>query len=232
MPGPLPQAHRTSRGPRDTGRPPAPRCRSLAARHLGRALAALLATAASAAGAQATLTLYGGARGGGEFEDANDRSRVYSLDGGASAAASLDWPLADGRQGQLFYSFQRSALPGAALGQPGEVKLNVSHLHLGGRAFFDGSAAAGGGYVVGGLGASLFSPGLSGLSDEWRPSMNLGVGYEWPLAPHIALRTELRGYLSLIDSRGGFFCSGGCVVSIRGNSLTQVEGLLGLSIGF
>jgi hypothetical protein len=52
------------------------------------------------------------------------------------------------------------------------------------------------------------------------------------LARNVSLRTELRGYLSLINSSGDFFCSGGCVVSIRGKTLGQAEGLLGLSIGF
>jgi hypothetical protein len=196
------------------------------------ALALTLATGASVAAAQNTVTLYGGARGGGEFENANASSESYSLDSGAAVSASVDWLLADGRQGQVFYSFQRSALPGAAFGQAGDVTVNISYLHLGGRSFFDGSAAAGGAYVVGGIGATFLSPGLSGLSDELRPSINVGVGYQWPLAPNVALRAELRGYATLINSEGGFFCSGGCVISIRGSSMVQAEGLLGLSIGF
>ena len=90
----------------------------------------------------------------------------------------------------------------------------------------------GGGYVVGGLGATFFSPGLGGLSDEIRPSANVGVGWQWPLARNVALRTELRGYLTLINSSGQFFCSGGCVVSIRGNTVLQAEAMVGMSIGF
>jgi hypothetical protein len=62
--------------------------------------------------------------------------------------------------------------------------------------------------------------------------MNLGIGYQWMLAKQVAFRTEVRGYLTLINSSGGFFCSGGCVVSIRGDSLVQVEGMAGLSLGF
>ena len=213
------------------GSPPAPRC-PVPKRLLRAGLALTLAAVASAAAAQTSVTLYGGARGGGEFENANSSSESYSLDSGATLSASVDWLLPDGRQGQVFYSFQRSALPGAAFGQAGEVTVNISYLHLGGRAFFDGSAFAGGAYVVGGIGATLLSPGLSGLSDEIRPSINVGVGYQWPLAPNISLRAELRGYATLINSEGGFFCSGGCVVSIRGNSMVQAEGLLGLSIGF
>lgn len=195
-------------------------------------LALTLASGASVAAAQTSVTLYGGARGGGEFENANASSESYSLDSGAAVSASVDWLLGDGRQGQVFYSFQRSALPGAAFGQTGDVTVNISYLHLGGRSFFDGSAAAGGAYVVGGIGATFLSPGMSGLSDEIRPSINVGVGYQWPLASNISLRAELRGYATLINSEGGFFCSGGCVISIRGNSMVQAEGLLGLSIGF
>ena len=191
----------------------------------------LLVTAASA-GAQTTLTLYGGARGGGDFEDASGNGNTFRLDSGAAASASIDWQLDDGRQGQVLFSFQRSALPGKAFGQASEVAVNIGYLHLGGRVFFEGDARHGGGYVGGGRGATFFSPGLAGLSDEVRPSGNIGIGWQWTLAPNVALRTELRGYLSLINASGGFFCSGGCVVSIRGKTLTQAEGLLGVSIGF
>jgi hypothetical protein len=201
--------------------------------HLARsALVAGLAISATTAVAQTSITLYGGARAGGEFEDAGGNGNVFKLKSGAAASASVDWQFSDGSQGQVFYSYQRSALPGQAFGQPAEVAVNISYLHLGGRVFFEGDARQGGGYVVGGLGATFFSPGLGGFSDEVRPSANAGVGWQWPLARNVALRTELRGYLSLINSTGQFFCSGGCVVSIRGDSLVQVEGMLGLSIGF
>jgi hypothetical protein len=220
-----PGAHET------TGAPAAGRCSPLI-RLLRGGFALSLAAGASVAAAQTTVTLYGGARGGGEFENASTSSESYSLDSGAVVSASVDWMLRDGRQAQVFYSFQRSALPGAAFGQAGEVTVNVSYLHFGGRVFFDGGVPSGGAYLVGGIGAAFLSPGQSGLSDEIRPSINIGVGYQWPLSASIALRAELRGYATLINSEGGFFCSGGCVVSIRGNSLVQGEGLLGLSIGF
>jgi hypothetical protein len=186
----------------------------------------------SAAQAQAVVTLYGGARGGGEFSDENDVDTTFKLDNGAAVSASVDWNLADGRQAQVFYSFQRTALPGAAFGQTDDVDLDVSYLHVGGRVFFDGSVATGGGYVVGGLGITYFSPGLGGYSNELRPSMNVGVGYEWMLATKVSLRTELRGYVTLIDSSGGFFCSGGCVVAIGGDAMVQAEAMVGLSFAF
>jgi hypothetical protein len=196
------------------------------------ALAAGLALAASASSAQGVLTLYGGARAGGEFTNQSAGDTAIKLDSGAAGALSFDWTLADGRQAQAFYSFQRSALPGSALNQADDVAVNISYLHLGGRVFFEGIHVTDGAYLVGGLGITHLSPGLGGLSSEVRPSLNLGLGYQWMLSRQVALRGELRGYATLINSSGGFFCSGGCVVSIRGDTMTQVEGLLGLSFAF
>ena len=195
------------------------------------AIAVALAIAASTSAAQGVVTLYGGVRGGGDFIDDNT-GMVVELDSGAAVSLSLDWPLSDGRQGQIFYSFQRSALPGSVLNQAGDVSVNINYLHAGGRVFFHGTHATSAGYVVGGLGITYFSPSLGGLSSEVRPSANLGIGYQWMLSKQVSLRTELRGYLTLVNSNGGFLCSGGCVVSIRGDTMTEVEGLLGLSFTF
>ena len=71
----------------------------------------------------------------------------------------------------------------------------------------DGTAAAGGGKLP----------------------MNIGVGYQWPVGGTLAVRVEARGYATLVNSTGGVFCSGGCVVSIKGDTVTQGELMLGLS---
>jgi hypothetical protein len=195
-------------------------------------IAAALALASSTALAQGAVTLYGGVRSGGDFTDQNANDASVNLKSGAAAALSYDWALDDGRQAQVFYSFQRSALPGSVASQPSDIAVNVSYLHIGGRVFFDGTQSTSGSYLVGGLGITHFAPSLDGLSSEVRPSMNVGLGHQWLLSRQLALRTELRGYLTLVNSSGGFFCSGGCVVAIRGDTMLQVEGMLGLSYGF
>jgi hypothetical protein len=200
---------------------------------VGSAIATGLALASFASAAQSAVTLYGGARGGGEFNDQNAGDAVVKLESGATASLSFDWLLPDGRQAQLFYSFQRSALPGSVLKRTSDIAVNISYLHAGGRVFFDGTEATSGSYLVGGLGITYLSPSLDGLSSEVRPSLNVGLGYQWVLSRQLALRTEARGYATLIHSNGGFFCSsGGCAVSIRGDTMLQVEGLLGLSFAF
>ena len=202
-------------------------------RGLGPAIvAAALMAVGSEVGAEGVVTLYGGARSGGEFFDERAGGAQVALASGGAMSASVDWPLADGRQAQLFTSYQRSALPGSVARQPGEIDLRVSYVHLGGRVFFDGTGAVSGPYLVGGLGLTHLTPGLDGLAAEVRPSANLGLGFEWRLAPQVALRAEMRGYLTLVNSSGGFFCSGGCVVAIRGDTMTQFEGLLGLAFSF
>ena len=198
-------------------------------------LVAALAALPAAASAQSALTLYGGYRGGGGFDDAVT-GRSIDLKEAGSVAASIDLPLDARSRYQFFLSHQKSKFQAAA--QSGTSaspidgqSVSVTYFHVGGTLFVDGQVGRGV-YVVGGLGATLFSPGLNGYSDEWRPSANLGIGYEWPLAQSVSLRFEARGYLTLVNSEGGMFCSGGCVVSIKGDSFTQGEALLGLSARF
>lgn len=197
--------------------------------HLATAAVISMAAAAPAA-AQNAVTLYGGYRGGGSFEQSTSPNTSVDLQSSAAFSASLDWGLDAARQVQVFASYQSTDIPAYGNAAPA-VPLTVSYLHLGGTNFFEGAIGRGA-YLVGGLGVTRMSPGLAGLSDEYRPSMNLGLGYQLPLAPSFALRFELRGYLTLVNSNANLFCSGGCVVTLRGDALTQAEAMVGLSFGF
>ncbi|MBL8351841.1 MAG: hypothetical protein JNL87_16200 [Burkholderiaceae bacterium] len=193
---------------------------------------ALAATAAP--GSDNAVTLYGAWRSGGGFTDSGSQQSL-DLASSAAGAISLDFALDASRQVQWYVSHQRTEVDLRAATKPASapdtLPLQLTYLHLGGTNFFEGQRGKGP-YVVGGLGLTLFSPGLAGLSNEVRPSMNLGLGWQWPLGSSIALRAEARGYLTLVNSHSGFFCSGGCVVSIQGDTLTQGEVQLGLSFGF
>jgi hypothetical protein len=192
--------------------------------------AALLALApALPAAAQNSITLYGGWRGGGSLQQDTSPFDSISLKSSASGSIALDFGLDAMRQVQVFASYQSTDL--AATATTPALPMTLGYLHLGGTNYFEGTVGRGA-YVVGGLGVTRLSPGLSGLSDEYRPSLNLGLGYQWPIAGALSLRAELRGYFTLINSSGGLFCSGGCVVAVKGDALTQVEGLLGLNLAF
>lgn len=195
----------------------------------------LIALCALPARAQNAVTLYGGYAWGGSFEQTGDTASTADLGSSAAGAAALDWKLDAARNMQLFASFQRATMdlpPGAvAPGGPNAVSLNLSYLHIGGSNFFEGVAGRGA-YLAGGLGATFMSPGSDGLSSEVRPSLSIALGYEYMVNPSLALRAELRGFATLINSNGGFFCSGGCVVALQGDALVQGQALLGLSLRY
>jgi hypothetical protein len=197
----------------------------------------LLALGCDAAQAQGnSITLYGAYREGGGFTEANS-GQSLSVEGSGAGAISLDWALDGRRQWQIYLSRQNTHLVAAPSTTPTPAPLatpfplSVTYLHIGGSYFFDGPVGQGP-YVVGGLGATLFQPGLGGYASELRASMNLGLGYQIPLGERVALRTEVRGYLTAVNSSSYLFCSGGCVLAIQGDALTQAELVLGVSFRY
>ena len=194
----------------------------------------LLAAAAGSSAAQSrdnALTLYAAYRDGGSFIDATTGNKL-PIEASGAGAISLDLGLDASRQLQLFVSRQSSQISvGQAGAVPGKLPLKVTYMHIGGTSFLEGRIGRGA-YVVGGLGATLFEPGSEGFENELRASMNLGIGYQLPLGERMALRIEARGYATLVNSSGGFFCSGGCTISIKGDTMTQGEVQLGLSFRF
>jgi len=195
----------------------------------------LLLFAASGAAAQMTpltssnVTVYGGYRTGGRLTDTADNSTVV-VDEHSSYAVALDLALDPGRQIEIFYGHQKSALSSTGLaGAVDRVPISIDYLHIGGTSFVDQSIS--GIYIVGGIGVARAAPDFSGLHAVTRPSMNLGLGYLLPLAGNLGLRFEARGYGILINSEGGLFCGGnsGCVVSISGDALYQTDFFVGVS---
>jgi hypothetical protein len=203
-------------------------------------LVLVLALAAGSSFGQAkdnALTLYAAYRDGGSFTDVNSGSELR-IEASGAASLSLDWRLDASRQLQLFLSRQSSQMgtgqatpvpPGSVV--PTKFPLRVTYLHLGGTSFLEGSIGQGV-YLVGGLGATLFEPGVDGFENELRPSINLGIGYQLPLGESVALRFEARGYATLVNSDSGVFCSGGCVISIKGDTVTQGDVQIGLSFRY
>jgi len=196
--------------------------------------AAAMLVAAHTAHAQNAVTLYGGARTGSGFEQATTPPASVDMDTSGAFSLGIEWPYDARRPLQLLLSHQRTRLqlaPTTTGASPTELPLNVSYVHLGGLNYF-GDLANQGPYVAGGLGITYLSPDLQGTSSRVRASMNVGIGYQFPLGQSLALRTELRGYFTLIDSQGSFFCSGGCTVQIKGDLMTQAEGMVGLTMKF
>jgi hypothetical protein len=195
---------------------------------LASALAAAMLCAASPAAAQASVTLYGGYAGTSGIDNAtNDTSA--DVKNGATFGVALGMPFDASRELQLLYSQQSTTLaPG---GGAAPFDLTIRYLHVGGTVFVD-RAVGQGFYAVGGVGVTQFSPGTTGYGNEYKPSMNVGFGYHLPLGDRVALRAEARGYITFVNSSGGFLCSGGCVIVLKSHAVTQLEAKIGLMARF
>jgi hypothetical protein len=189
-------------------------------------IAGMLMLAASVpAAAQTSLTLYLGYAASEGIDNATTNAKA-TVESAVNYSAALDIGLDPSRQLQVFYSQQNTELsPGGGVAP---FDFTVRYLHVGGTFFVDGSSDAGI-YVVGGIGATQLSPNLSGLDSEIKPSLNLGVGYQWPLGKALALRAEARGFFTVVNSSSGLFCSGGCIVVLKGDAFVQGAAMLGVS---
>lgn len=192
------------------------------------ALGAVLLCAAMPAAAQASVTLFAGYAGTNGIDNATN-STSADIDDAATFGVAIGIPFDASRELQLLYNQQSTTLtPG---GGAAPFDLTVRYLHVGGTVFVD-RAVGQGFYAVGGVGMTQFSPGTGGYSNEYKPSANLGVGYYLPLGDRFALRAEARGYVTFVNSSGGFLCSGGCVVVLKSDAVTQVEAKVGLMARF
>jgi hypothetical protein len=203
----------------------------LAALATSPAMAQAPRTTASAAASESSVTLYAGYRAGGEFTDVTT-GKGWELTDGASYAVAIDIGINHQSQWEVFISHRRTALQASGFFSPlaDNIGLDVTYYHFGG-TYFPGQVGNGF-YVVGGLGVTHFSPQDSRFSSETKPSLNLGLGYLIPLGKHLGIKLEARGYGTLINNSGGMFCSGGCVVQIKGDTITQGEVLAGFSARF
>ena len=200
------------------------RVRSALAATLG---CALLAWAMPSA-AQMTLTMYAAYVGSDGVENVSTSTQA-DIRSSAAFAAAAGYDLDAGREVQLFYSQQATTVsPGGATAP---FDMTVRYLHLGGTVFFDEPIGRGP-YVVGGIGATQFSPSTSGYGTEFKPSLNLGLGYLLPLTDRVALRAEARGFFTFVNSSGGFLCSGGCVVVLSSDVFVQYAAMVGLTVRF
>lgn len=191
-------------------------------------IALLLAASAAPAAAQWSITLFAGYAGSNGVDNVS-ASTDADIRNAATFGATLGLPYDASRELQIQFSQQSTTLsPG---GGAAPFDLTVRHLHVGGTAFIDRPVGQGF-YAVGGVGVTQFQPGGDGYGDDVKPSLSLGFGYLLPLGQTFALRAEARGYLVLVNSSGGFLCSGGCVAVLKSEAFTQLEARVGLMARF
>jgi len=176
---------------------------------------------------ESSATLYGGGRFGGSVTDSTTNSSL-DLKNGSSFGLAVDIGLDRSRQVELFYSQQDTGLTRSSA----NLGLTLHNYHIGGTAFIDEIGS--GVYVMGGIGGTTATPKDSGLNSGTFFSGNLGVGWMMPLAKHVGLRFEARGYGIALNGSGSLFCGGaaGCTVAVKGKGLIYAEVLGGIAVRF
>ncbi len=201
------------------------------------AAAACLSLAASAAGADELplfqTGLYGGYRVGGSLEDL-ETGEDRDLEDGSSFAVSLElrYGAGDDRYYQLWYSRQATDVEDGVESHDADVE----YLHIGGTLPFGGWEHAKP-YFAAGIGATRFSASGADTKDRTNFSGSAAFGLEIPLAQHAAIRLEARGYLTLVDTDGAFFCrtddgEGVCRIVASSSTIFQAEALAGIVVRF
>lgn len=181
---------------------------------------------------ESSITVYGGYRFGGSLTDVATNATV-DIKNDVSGAVAVDIGIDPQSQVQFFYSQQNTVMSSGAFPPAvNNIGISLHAYHVGGTFFIE--EAGHGAYVVGGIGATHARPDRGDLSSETFLSGNLGIGWMLPIGRRAGIRFEARGYGILVDNDSALFCGSntGCIVSIKGNAVYQVEALVGLSVRF
>jgi opacity protein-like surface antigen len=178
---------------------------------------------------------FAGYRMGGSFT-LTDTGQHVDLNDHGSFALALDLAGGPDTQYELFYGRQSTTLTGGAGFTPTDIR--VEYLHIGGTEMLDVDRWPVRPYLVGGLGLTRLSPSISAQgSESTRFSLSLGAGLRAPLTRSFSLRLEARGFATLVDTNGAFFCRSDqagllCRVHARGSVFMQYEMLVGAAYAF
>lgn len=169
---------------------------------------------------------------GGSFTRQDNGQRVDVADHGSFALA-FDVEADPVSEYELFYSRESTVMRADATVTAADV--TVEYLHIGGTLLLD-EAPRVKPYLLGGLGATRFSPPVPGLVDT-RFSASLGLGLRVPVNRHFQVRLEARGFLTLVSSNTSLFCRSDqtglvCLIHGHGSTFLQGQALAGMAVEF
>jgi hypothetical protein len=177
------------------------------------------------------ITPFYGQMAGGKFEDPTDLSdRDVGSDSNLGVFFNLNAESPE-RQYELLYSQQSTEIEGA---EP--LDMDIKYLHIGGIVnFTDVKHVVP--YFGMTVGATQFSPDLSGLDSETKISFSAGTGVKIPITRHVGIRIDARAFVTLLDTDGDLFCvssngTGTCRISASSDTLLQYTATIGVTAAF
>ncbi len=180
--------------------------------------------------AETNVSIFGGYRGGGEFEEANTGEKL-SLDENGTAGFTIDWDYVDNTTIQLFYSHQETQLLSGTAGPDALFDLDIDYLGVGGSYKWPGKTVEP--YLASTLGITHFKPEADGYGSKSRLHLSIGFGTLVNLSKRIGLKFEARTFGTFLNSDGAMFCNNGnCTVFVSSSALLQYELLAGVNFSF
>jgi hypothetical protein len=163
-----------------------------------------------------------------------DTGQSVDLDEHESFGLALDLRRDEDSQYELYYGRQSTAV--AATPNLPRESLRVEYLHIGGTTVLN-DEVPGKPYLLGGLGATHFTPDSTEGRADTRFSLSLGVGARIPFSARFSLRLEVRGYITFFSSDTAFLCRSDqtgafCQFHAHGSTFTQFDFLAGAAYAF
>ena len=177
---------------------------------------------------QFELSPFYGYRFGGSFETSSGHDT--DLQAGPAYGLSFDFAPRDSDiKLELFWSRQDSRLDLEAPGGLNHVDMSVDQFQIGG--IYELGRGRLRETVTTLVGATVFSPDYGDA--EARFSFGFGLGVKYFLLKNLALRADLRGYYTVVESDSAFISSGGyTVVYFSGSGIWQGEVSGGITLSF
>ena len=130
---------------------------------------------------------------------------------------------------ELLWSRQDSSIDLPGLGGEQRIGLTIDEFQIG--ALVEKPSGKFHPYLNFLVGASLFGP--DGSDSETRFSLSIGGGVKYFLLKNLALRADLRGYCTVVESDSAFISIGGVTVAhFHGSTLWQGEISGGVTLSF
>jgi hypothetical protein len=183
------------------------------------------------------LTPYGAYSMGGTFDD-ETADVAAELDDAASFGLLFNIRESANTQWEILYSRQSTTAELTGMPSvPGDIDLDVHYLQGGGTYLGEGTVARP--YLAATIGAAHFDASGDDLKSDTFFSFSLGTGLQIRPNERLGLRLEARIFGTLVQSDTDLFClsdpgngTAGCLVTVSGNVLWQVQAMAGVSLRF
>jgi hypothetical protein len=193
---------------------------------------ALVLAAAPAVAQTIEITPFGGYRVGGSIGEVT-AGPVIDDDGGPSVGVVVDVVFGtptNGLKVEGVFSHEEAELKvrTGSFDPPAYVRAQVDHLLVGGsQDLTDGRARP---FLSGLLGITRYAvPG----DTEIRFALGVGTGIKFYATPHIGVRLDARGYMTIVNLGGAGVCGGyGCAIRFDVSPAFQADLTAGLLIAF